>query len=272
MKVLGRTAKLFLIVIMVLATGALLIVASVISSFPTIQEIRGCIVTKMYQLELCPKSANYVRLSEVSTNLQKAVVLTEDSSFWTHQGFDFEEMKRSVEKNIKTGEYKRGGSTITQQLAKNLFLTEEKTMLRKLKEAIITIRLEKVLSKKEILEKYLNVVHLGKNIFGVKAAAEYYFHKMPSQLSVVESAFLTFLLPSPEKYSVSFIHHELTPFAKMRLAQIVDNLFLYQRITEVEHDSAKADLTDFLHRNDQPEDALTQELNAEEETAEPEDD
>ena len=132
-----------------------------ISQIPSDRDIKGCLTTKMFQVHLCPQSARYTPLKHVSNYLQKSVVLTEDSSFWSHQGFDLQEMERSLKSNLEKGRYARGGSTITQQLAKNLFLTREKTLTRKFFEAIITIRLEKVLSKKEILEKYLNVVQFG---------------------------------------------------------------------------------------------------------------
>ncbi len=277
MNILSKTLKFIFVIAAAICTLGLLLLAGVISLFPTNQEIRGCMTTKMYQVELCPRSKSYVPISEVSPYLIKTVVLTEDSSFWTHQGFDFDEMKKSLEKNLKTGKFKRGGSTITQQLAKNLFLTEEKTLLRKFREAIITLRLEKVLTKKEILERYLNVVHYGKDLFGIKAAAQFYFRKSPSQLNIIESAFLTFLLPSPQKYSVSYSKHQLTPFAEHRLQQIIDNLYQYQRISEIEYQTAKMELASFLRPTEKAieeikSDTLAPEVVSEEETAEPEDD
>ncbi len=203
-------------------------------------------ITKMNRIEVCPQSKNYIRLQDISTYLQKTVVLTEDASFWTHQGFDLDELKKSLEENIKVGSYKRGGSTITQQLAKNLFLTREKTLLRKLKEAIITSRIENVLSKKEILEKYLNVVQWGKSIYGIKSAAEFYFKKPASDLTVVESAFLAFLLPSPERYAAGFPRKELTDFSRKRISEIVDNMYRYKRLTDDEYLQAKGELKIFL--------------------------
>lgn len=234
--------KFILIASITMAVVFLIFVSLIIADFPSDKDIHSCLVTKMYQVNLCPSSASYVRLRDISPYLQKSVVLTEDASFWQHQGFDFEEIRRSLKKNLQTGKYRRGGSTISQQLAKNMFLSGEKTLTRKLKEAIITLRLEKNLSKKEILERYLNVVHWGPGIFGVKAAAAHYFHKQPNQLSILESAFLTFLLPSPEKYSQPYMHGEITPFARERLTQIIDNLYQYQRISDTEFASARADL------------------------------
>src|SRR5690606_8894123 len=105
-----------------------------------------------------------------------------------------------------------------------------RTFIRKGLEAIITDRIESTLSKKEILEKYLNVIEFGKGIFGIKAAANYYFKKPASDLDVVESAFLAMVLPNPIKYSHAFYQKELTPFAKTRMNRIVDDMYRYHRI------------------------------------------
>jgi monofunctional biosynthetic peptidoglycan transglycosylase len=204
----------------------------------------------MYKVELCPSGPNYVKLSGISPYLQKSVILTEDSNFWNHRGFDFEELSRSLEQNLKEKRFVRGGSTITQQLAKNLFLTGEKSIHRKLLEALITVQIERHLTKREILEKYFNVVQFGKNIFGVKAAARFYFSKAPKDLSVVESAFLVFLLPNPEKYSVSFHKKKLTPFARQRLRRIIRDLREYHRISQEEYLSARSELAQFLNNSD----------------------
>lgn len=219
---------------------------------PTGNEIRGCQTTKMFKVYLCPGSGSYTRLNHISNYLQKSVVLSEDSRFWNHQGFDIEEMQNSFKANMERGKYARGGSTITQQLAKNLFLSKEKSLTRKVLEAIITVRIERTLSKKEILERYLNVVQFGKDIFGVKQAAQFYFKKSPENLDVLESAFLTLLLPSPEIYSKSFYKRSLTAFAEKRLNQIIDRLYQYERITEPEYLTAKSELEYFLTGKEAP--------------------
>lgn len=243
-----RTIRLFfqisLFVIVVLGFCALMIV----DQFPSDQQIRGCVRTKLYAVDLCPGNESYVTLQQISPYLQKAVLISEDSAFWTHNGFDLQELERSLKANIQKGKIVRGGSTITQQLVKNMFLSKEKTFSRKFVEAVITLRMEKVLTKKEILERYLNVVQLGKNIFGVKNAAQFYFSKRPSKLTIVESAFLTFLLPSPELYSKSFFKKELTPFARGRIDQIIEKLFVYSRIDEDEYLSAKKELGNFMSK------------------------
>lgn len=237
-----RIVKYSSILLLLLLSLILSVVISILSDFPSSAEMKGCIKTKMYQISLCPDSPNYVLLNQISSYVQKSVILSEDAAFYSHHGFDLDEIEKSIKKNIKTKKYSRGGSTISQQLSKNMFLTEEKSLLRKLKEAIITIRLERVLAKKEILEKYLNIVHLGKDIYGVRAASQYYFKKSPSELNIAESAFIAFLLPSPEKYSKSFQKAELTPFADSRLNQIIDSLYQYDKISQEEYMQGKAEI------------------------------
>lgn len=229
----------FLILFYVFLTGTAIYLLSYI---PTEKEIKGCMVTKMYKVRLCPGSSEYVPLRQISSHMVKSVILTEDSNFYNHNGFDWDAIQASAEANFESGKYLRGGSTISQQLAKNMFLTRDKTLVRKGLEAIITYRLEKVLSKREILERYFNVVQFGKNLFGIKNAAHYYFLKSPAQLNVAESAFLAMLLPSPEKYSRSFFVKALTPFAFKRIQRIVTDMYKYQRIDREEYEQAKLDV------------------------------
>lgn len=213
---------------------------------PSEKDIRGCITTTMFQVKLCDKSPGHTKLKNVSPYLKKTILLTEDSLFYQHKGFDWESIQRNYEENKKAGRYKRGGSTITQQLAKNMFLNSDRTLVRKGLEALITIKIEKTLSKNEIFEKYLNIVEFGKNIYGVRQASQHYFQKSPGQLNVVESAFLAMLLPNPKKYSVSFYRKELTPFASQRIKQIINNMYQYKKISEVEYGQALVDLETFF--------------------------
>ncbi|OGP67127.1 MAG: monofunctional biosynthetic peptidoglycan transglycosylase [Deltaproteobacteria bacterium RBG_13_47_9] len=142
-----------------------------------------------------------VPLSKISPYLLKAVLIAEDDKFWSHEGFDYEAIQKAIEKDIKAKRFRYGGSTITQQLAKNLYLSPVKNISRKIREAIITWRMEKILSKRRILELYLNVVEWGEGIFGVEAASRYYFGKPSSELSPGESARLAAILPNPRKYN-----------------------------------------------------------------------
>lgn len=143
----------------------------------------------------------WVPYRRISPFLVKAVLIGEDDKFWKHEGFDYEAMAKAVEKDVKAKKFKLGGSTITQQLAKNLYLSPRKSLLRKLREAVIAWRLENTLSKKRILEVYLNVAEWGEGTFGIEAAANRYYGKSASELGPEEAARLAAVLPNPRKFS-----------------------------------------------------------------------
>lgn len=140
---------------------------------------------------------DFVPLAQISGNLQRAVVLGEDASFWMHDGIDWGETRKAVADAFAAGQLGRGASTITQQLAKNLYLSGDRSLVRKAKEWIIADRLEEKLTKKRILELYLNFAEWGEGIFGAQAAAHAYFGKSASQLDAAEAAILTAMLPAP---------------------------------------------------------------------------
>jgi monofunctional glycosyltransferase len=129
--------------------------------------------------------------------LKKAVLISEDASFFSHTGVDVRELQESLKKDWETGSFARGGSTITMQLAKNLYLNPSKNPLRKAKEIVIAWQLEHALSKRRIFEIYLNVVEWGPNVYGAEAAARHYFAKPAVKLDILEAATLAALLPSP---------------------------------------------------------------------------
>ena len=157
----------------------------------------------------------WVPLARISPNLQRAVIAGEDSNFATHDGFDYaaiqaawDQAQKDAEKEAKqTGEddswlpnlpdFKRGASTISQQLVKNLYLSSERSFMRKGQEAIITYFMERNLPKKRILELYLNVIEWGEGIYGAEAASQYYFHKPAANLNAREAAFLSAMIPNP---------------------------------------------------------------------------
>jgi monofunctional biosynthetic peptidoglycan transglycosylase len=144
----------------------------------------------------------WVPLSQISPYLIKAVLISEDDKFWSHEGFDYDAMQKAIEKDIKAKKFKLGGSTISQQLAKNLYLSPAKNPVRKIREAIITWKLERVLTKKRILELYLNVVEWGDGgIFGIEAASRHYYGKPASELDPEEASRLAAVLPNPRKYN-----------------------------------------------------------------------
>lgn len=142
----------------------------------------------------------WVPLSRISPYLRQAVVAAEDASFFTHEGFDWEGIKVAAKYNLEAGELKRGGSTITQQLAKNLYLSSERSLFRKAREALITRSLEQQLTKERILELYLNVAEWGQGVYGAEAAARHHFNKSSQDLTADEAAWLAAILPSPRRY------------------------------------------------------------------------
>ena len=142
----------------------------------------------------------WVPLSRISPYVMKAVIIAEDDKFWSHEGFDFEAMQKALEKDIKKKKFQAGGSTISQQLAKNLYLSPSKNPVRKIKEAILTWRLEQQLTKKRIIELYLNVAEMGDGVFGVEAAAQNHYGKHASELNAREAATLASVLPNPRRY------------------------------------------------------------------------
>ncbi len=137
---------------------------------------------------------------KVSVNLKRAVIAAEDDKFVDHEGFDWEGIQKAIEKNQKKGKVVAGGSTISQQLAKNLLLSPSKSFLRKGEEAIITMWLELLWDKRRILEVYLNVVEWGDGLFGAEAAAKHYFGVSAAQLSAAQAARLAVMLPAPRRY------------------------------------------------------------------------
>ena len=142
----------------------------------------------------------WVPMARITPALQRAVVAAEDASFFAHEGFDWEGIKDAALYNLEVGEFKRGGSTITQQLAKNLYLSSERSLFRKAREALITRSLERHLTKERILEIYLNVAEWGQGVFGAEAAARHHFNKSAKDLTLDEAALLAAILPSPRRY------------------------------------------------------------------------
>jgi monofunctional biosynthetic peptidoglycan transglycosylase len=144
---------------------------------------------------------SWTPLERISPSLVQAVVISEDDKFWGHKGFDLEAIKAALKKDIRKKTWRYGGSTITQQLAKNLFLSPSRDPSRKLRELILTWRLERTLSKKRILELYLNVVEWGSGVFGAEEASERYYGKSAADLTPNEAAHLAVVLPSPRRYN-----------------------------------------------------------------------
>lgn len=142
----------------------------------------------------------WVSYERISPNLKRALVAAEDAKFVDHEGFDWDGIETAFEKNLKKGKIVAGGSTISQQLAKNLFLSEGRTPWRKGEEAIITVMLEMVMDKRRIFEIYLNVIEWGEGVFGAEAASQHYFHTSAARLSSGQAAKLAAMVPNPRYY------------------------------------------------------------------------
>ncbi|MDP1594808.1 MAG: monofunctional biosynthetic peptidoglycan transglycosylase [Gallionella sp.] len=142
----------------------------------------------------------WVPYAKISNNLKRALIASEDAKFVDHEGFDWEGIQKAYEKNMKKGKIVAGGSTISQQLAKNLFLSGRRSPFRKIEEAAITLMLEAVMDKRRIFEIYLNVIEWGNGVFGAEAAARHYYHSSAAQLSPAQAAKLAAMVPNPRYY------------------------------------------------------------------------
>lgn len=183
----------------------------------------------------------WVPYSRISPFAVKAVIIAEDDKFWSHEGFDYEAIQKAIEKDIKERRFKAGGSTITQQLAKNLYLSPEKSPVRKIREAIITWKLERSLSKKRIMEIYLNVAEWGDGIFGIEAASKHYFGKSANDLTPMEAARLAVVLPNPRRLNAAGEQRYVN-----NRAQVIYNIMVRRRIVvpEFEEVSLEAETSD----------------------------
>jgi monofunctional biosynthetic peptidoglycan transglycosylase len=158
----------------------------------------------------------WVPYAHISAELRRAVVAAEDAKFRDHEGFDWEAIQKAMEKNERRGRVVAGGSTISQQLAKNLFLSGERSWLRKAREAVITAMLEHAMDKRRILELYLNFAEWGEGVFGAEAAARHHFGVSAAQLDAAQAAWLAAILPSPRRYA----RGASTPYLDSRIATI----------------------------------------------------
>lgn len=224
-------------------------------SLPPIQnlnEFKPNIVTKFYSNDneviktFTAFTFSKVDLDNIPKNLQNAVIATEDKNFYKHKGYDVSGLARSTFANLLSGHVVQGASTITQQLARILFLSNEKTYTRKIKELIVAVRIEKTIPKSKILEMYLNNVYLGSGAYGVEGASQIYFNKHLKQLTLAECALLAGLPQAPSVYS-PFHDKDL---AIERRNQVLKRMYKMRFITKSEYESAKEEK---LHLNPLPE-------------------
>jgi len=159
-----------------------------------VPDARGAVVERAFG----PGTPNWVSLSAMTTHLPDAILVCEDGRFFSHNGFDSQAIRNSIKDNLLRGRFMRGGSTVSMQLAKNLYLRREKTVSRKLQEAVLTLLLEQSFSKNDLIELYLNVVELGPGIYGVGEASRFYFDTTAAELSPTQAFYLASILPNPK--------------------------------------------------------------------------
>ncbi len=181
-----------------------------------------------------PQNPDYLPLSQIPDRVTRAVLLAEDASFWSHAGFDAEGLVHAARTNLQAKAWKRGGSTVTQQLAKNLWLSREKTLRRKLEEAFLTVALEAALPKGRILEIYLNGIEWGPGVYGVRAASKHYFAKEPRELTAKEAAYLASVIPNPRRYYVYFQQGAIGEEWDERVMTLVEKLHDVEAISDEE--------------------------------------
>ena len=187
--------------------------------------------------EFSIEKRSMVPLEEIPVDLQNAVVAMEDRNFFSHAGFSLRGIGRALLSDMRTGTAKQGASTLTQQLSRGVFLTQEKKLIRKIRELILAIQMEHQFSKREILQLYLNQLYLGSGAYGVKAAAKKYFNKELSDITVSEAALLVGLIPAPGRYN-PFANPELS---RQRRNLVLDVMYQQNYISKEELDKAKAE-------------------------------
>ncbi|MCK4502943.1 MAG: PBP1A family penicillin-binding protein [Desulfuromonadales bacterium] len=233
-----------------LLVGAYFYVSSTLPRVETLSDYHPPLITRIYAdngaiiAEYSRERRILVPYEKIPKTLVQAFVASEDASFFKHQGIDFISILRAAMKNVKAGGIAQGGSTITQQVAKKLLLTSERTFTRKFKEAILAWRMEKALTKQEILYLYLNQIYLGHRAYGVEAAAENYFDKNVEELTLAESAILAGLPQAPSRYS-PYRHYER---AMKRQKYVLGRMVKEGYITQVEYTQAAAEKVEIKPR------------------------
>ncbi|NLP11546.1 monofunctional biosynthetic peptidoglycan transglycosylase [bacterium] len=184
--------------------------------------------------------SNWSPLSSISPLLIQAVLIAEDDKFFQHDGFDWEGIKVALEKDLERKRFSAGGSTITQQLVKNLYLSPSKNPLRKLREAVLAAQIERMCSKKRILELYLNVIEWGPGLYGIASASRHYFSKPPGALQAGEAIRLASVLPNPLRYSP--VHDTNRRMRRQRL-RLAESLFKRGLVDETAYQQLTAEFS-----------------------------
>lgn len=228
--------------VIVLSVGTGLLVWRFLGSLPDFDKVRfsdvEAIAKRRVSDRLVDKRSYYrwVPLKDVNRPFLYSIVLSEDATYFEHEGFNFDAIADSLAENIRERKTAFGGSTISQQVVKNLYLDQEKTIWRKLKEFIITRRMENRFSKNEILEIYFNIAEFGPDIFGIGAASKTYFGKVPADVNAAEGAFLALMLPSPRKHYYSIYENKnLSKPKRKRLERVLRDMLYEDLITEQDY-------------------------------------
>lgn len=178
---------------------------------------------------------DWVPLDHISPHVADVVVASEDDGFFLNRGIEWESVKKAMREDWEAGRLKRGGSTLTQQVVKNVFLTKQKTLSRKIAEMVLASQVPRYVSKNRVLEVYLNCAQWGDQLYGISAASWFYFKKIPSQLNVKEGAFLAMMLPNPVRYGRSFEKGELTPYAQKDIQSLLDRMHIEGLLSDEEY-------------------------------------
>jgi hypothetical protein len=214
---------------------------------PAIERLKGPFVHKAidasgraYDVHVEPGSPDFVPLDDVPELFLRALLLGEDSNFWGHPGIDLAELPSAIATNLERGTFARGASTIAQQLAKNLFLSREKRLGRKLEEAALALLLDASLGRRRVLEIYVNVIEWGPGVYGLRPAARHYFGHEPSELTTKQMVFLVSMIPGPVKYQRSIVDGVSSPFLEGLMATLLAKLASVGALTPDEYAAALA--------------------------------
>ena len=226
-------------VVLAVSFGTLFYVVTLIHSAPRLDRLdfnalkARAVKSVSEKREDKKKTLSWTPLSEVSRDYLYAIVTSEDSLFFEHNGFNYDALVNSVAENILKREYAFGGSTISQQVSKNVFLESEKSLKRKIQEVVVTRQLESHFKKNEILEIYFNIAELGPDIFGVAEASHAYFDKSPAEINAAEGTFIALMLPSPRgNYYKVYQNHNLTKQARHQINRVLRDMRFHEYISE----------------------------------------
>lgn len=245
MEKVNRLTLAILFSFAVMIVGGIALVIETFAQVPDFSQLRGQVKVVFEWPQgvkkerwVGPKASGWVPLSQISSPAMGAVVSSEDTSFFSNEGVDYHELKEALKKDLEAGKFVRGASTLTQQVIKNVYLGQEKTLWRKFKEFFWAQKMAKVLSKGEILAFYLNMAEWGPGLYGIGDAAHHYFKRSPSELTAKQGAFLALLLPSPKKYHSYFESKKLTSWAQGRIEKILKVMTSMKFIDQSEYEVA----------------------------------